>query len=402
MEHWVSSWGFLPLNFIGKPFTVSNETQRIYVRNNVRGAVVRLLFSNRSGKTPMVISRVTIAHADEDRRTYGHTEVTFDGTEGVTLQPGQERYSDAISFKTKADSWLAISTYTKERQTWNCSCTTNNRTYTIAEDCEGGDFCDCELLEEQGVLHNPKIPGDIRDMKMYGFCQLDVQTEDEVRTIVCFGDSITHIGHWSGWLAKRLYAAYPGQVSLINRGIGGNRLLGGMENPDHPKNLQGAAGIRRFRQDVFGQTKGADNPVHLVILLEGVNDLNHWRDASEREVPVTCGRLQEAVRYCIRTSHAEGAKIVTATVLPTYDYAHAWRERTEGMRQAFNYWIRFGNEADGMLDFDRSVRDEANPIAMLPLYDIGDHLHPSFEGGKKIAEDIDLEKIRKLAGGSDE
>ena len=137
--------------------------------------------------------------------------------------------------------------------------------------------------------------------------------------------------------------------------------------------------------------------MHLVILLEGVNDLNHWRDASEREVPVTCGGLQEAVRYCIRTSHA--AKIVAATVLPTYDYAHAWRERTEGMRQAFNHWIRSGGEADDMLDFDRSVRDEANPIAMLPLYDIGDHLHPSFEGGKKIAEDIDLEKIRKLAGG---
>ena len=41
------------------------------------------------------------------------------------------------------------------------------------------------------------------------------------------------------------------------------------------------------------------------------------------------------------------------------------------------------------IDFDAALRDPNNPSAFLSIYDSGDHLHPSKEGYKKMAETVD-------------
>ena len=55
------------------------------------------------------------------------------------------------------------------------------------------------------------------------------------------------------------------------------------------------------------------------------------------------------------------------------------------MRNEFNEWIR--NQSDcGVVDFDKALRDKRNKYAFADGYDSGDHLHPSEEAYKKMAE----------------
>ena len=48
-----------------------------------------------------------------------------------------------------------------------------------------------------------------------------------------------------------------------------------------------------------------------------------------------------------------------------------------------------------MIDFDKITRDPQNPNAFNPLYDSGDHLHPSDAGYKAMGEGIDLTLFAK-------
>jgi hypothetical protein len=48
-----------------------------------------------------------------------------------------------------------------------------------------------------------------------------------------------------------------------------------------------------------------------------------------------------------------------------------------------NAWIR--THFDGVIDFDKVVRDPAHPELMLPEFDSGDHLHPGPAGFAAMA-----------------
>ena len=43
-----------------------------------------------------------------------------------------------------------------------------------------------------------------------------------------------------------------------------------------------------------------------------------------------------------------------------------------------------------MIDFEQALRDPSHPTQMLPLYDCGDHLHPSDAGYLRMGDGIDL------------
>ena len=60
------------------------------------------------------------------------------------------------------------------------------------------------------------------------------------------------------------------------------------------------------------------------------------------------------------------------------------------MRQAVNDWLRKAEGFDAIADFDRALRDPGHPTQMLPIYDCGDHLHPSDLGYRTMGDAIDL------------
>jgi lysophospholipase L1-like esterase len=47
-----------------------------------------------------------------------------------------------------------------------------------------------------------------------------------------------------------------------------------------------------------------------------------------------------------------------------------------------------------VIDFDKAVRDPADPHLLLGAYDSGDHLHPNDAGYRAMAEAINLALLR--------
>jgi lysophospholipase L1-like esterase len=67
-----------------------------------------------------------------------------------------------------------------------------------------------------------------------------------------------------------------------------------------------------------------------------------------------------------------------------------YTEQSEAARLAVNNWILTSGAFDATVDFDRVVRDPANPKQLNPAYNNGDRLHPNDAGYKAMAEAIDL------------
>ncbi|CAM5236929.1 SGNH/GDSL hydrolase family protein [Streptomyces hirsutus] len=66
----------------------------------------------------------------------------------------------------------------------------------------------------------------------------------------------------------------------------------------------------------------------------------------------------------------------------------------EAVRQRINAEIRAGRVFDAVVDFDRALRDPYDPRRLRPLYDSGDHLHPSDRGYTRMAEIFDLNDLK--------
>ena len=100
------------------------------------------------------------------------------------------------------------------------------------------------------------------------------------------------------------------------------------------------------------------------------------------------GLRQFAVR-----GQARGIKVIGGTLTPYENETFlpgAWNPRREAVRQEVNEWLRKSGDFDAIADFDRALRDPDHPTRMLPVYDCGDHLHPSDLGYRAMGDAIDL------------
>jgi lysophospholipase L1-like esterase len=181
------------------------------------------------------------------------------------------------------------------------------------------------------------------------------------------------------------------QLGMVNRGIGGNRLL--RDPGEQP--LFGRAALARFDRDVLA-TAGA----RYAIVLIGINDIGHpgtgTIPTSEEPTP---DELIAGYRQLIARAHAKGIAIYGGTLTPFEGttYAGYYTPAKEQIRQAVNNWIRSSDEFDGVIDFERAVRDPSRPTRMLPAYDSGDHLHPNDLGMQSMANAIPLQLFRSIA-----
>lgn len=391
---WVSAFSYLPVNYAVELARVEDQTQRVLFDSNLNGERVRLRFSNRYAKGPLCLSRVTVGIRREGR-TEDVRVVTLRGSGEIRLAPGEEAWSDEILLSVRAGDRLAVSSYVSGAQGIESVCAFWSAAGPLVELSRSGDHTDGSPFEPVPSAEvYPVIAMDANPVKayfFYGFSGLQVLTADDVRTVVMFGDSITHMSYVSNALMKRLAAAFPGKVSVLNRGIGGNRLLYDATRIDFLP-AQGAcfgpAGIDRFEEDVFGQ-ENAD----AVLVLEGINDIMHPIQFDHPEELVTPEELERGFRLLADAAHRHAARIFGATVTPAGSeiYPARWMEQFETLRLAVNRRIRSGSCGfDGWFDYDAAVRDEARPGYMRPDCHICDGLHPNDRGGELMAGQIDL------------
>jgi lysophospholipase L1-like esterase len=218
---------------------------------------------------------------------------------------------------------------------------------------------------------------------------VDVVHPSETGAIVTLGDSITDgVGstadanhRWPDYLARRLLGLPASQQkSVLDEGISGNRVL-------NPSECCGVSALDRLSRDVLQQTGVTD-----VILLEGINDIGFSQLTSPQTAPhtdVSAAEIIAGYQQIISAVHARGLRILGGTLTP-FEGAGYYYPAGEVKRETVNQWIRTSGQFDGVIDFDAAVRDPADPLRFFPLYDSGDHLHPSDLGYQVMANAIDL------------
>jgi lysophospholipase L1-like esterase len=189
--------------------------------------------------------------------------------------------------------------------------------------------------------------------------------------------------NYPSFLAARLQSdPSTSQMTVLNQGVGGNRLL---------HDFVGTSGAARFDRDVLAQS-GAG----YVIVLQGNTDLLIPGLIGNPAEVVTVAQLIQGHRQIIERARAMGLKALGGTLFPVdgYPFPGFWTPELEAKRQAFNQWIRTSGAYDAVIDFDQVLRDPAQPSRLLPAYDSGDHAHPNDDGYRAMADAIDLSLFR--------
>lgn len=394
---WASAFKYVPINYNGRVVTVKDRTQRVNFDNNLNGGKIRLHLCNRYAGKPLCLDRVTVGVAEGDTAA-GVTNVTLGGNSRIILAPGQEIFSDEIDFTVHAGERLVVNIYVEQEQDIESICCFWARTgalvsFGAGDRTEGEAFEEAELTNLLPGLKDDALPDQI--MFFFGFDALQVYTDDGVKVVAAFGDSITHMSYVTNALMKRLYAAFPGQVTLYNSGIGGNRLVhDGTYVAETPElsSAFGIAGVKRFERDVFGIDR-----VDSVLSLIGINDIMHPLVLEKRTETIAAQELIAGYREIAKIAHTCGAAIYAGTIMPEGSKEHPenWLLLMEKTRLSVNDWIRGENDLDGYYDYDEALRDPERAGYLLPGVHIGDGLHPNEKGGELAAAVVD---IRELTG----
>jgi lysophospholipase L1-like esterase len=372
--HWVGTWTAAPAPAEGAAF--SNHTLRMIPRVSIGGRRLRMRISNAYGTRPLAIGAACVGLRsigsalvpDSSRR------LTFGGETGATIAAGALVVSDPVELEFAPLSDLAVSVHLPDDLPASFGITGRyaRQTNYISPP---GDFSAEELMPVGRLTDD-----------WYFVCGIDVAAPQETGAVVAVGDSLTdanistHDGHhsWPSQLARRLMARQRGRpVAVMNQGLGGNRIL---------HDIRGDSGLRRFDRDVLAQP----GVTHTVIML-GTNDLRNRPGKPEEEVTdaqMIAGLKQFAVR-----GQACGIRVIGSTLTPFENETFlpgAWNPKREAVRQAVNEWLRQTDAFDAIVDFDRALRDPDHPTRMLPIYDCGDHLHPSDLGYRAMGDAIDL------------
>ena len=392
--HWVSAWStavHAPLPFPGLPPSpvFDNQTIRMVVRPTIGGDRVRIRFSNAFGTTALKIGEAHVALCSKASAIVEDSDraLTFGGGPSVTIPPGAPVLSDAIDLKVTPLSEVAVSVYLPEK---TASSTVHFWAQHDSYISNPGDF-----------TGKPDIPNPVTKTSWYFLSDVEVWASDQTVATVAFGDSITDgvgakQGDYSDWpdlLADRLAKVARGpSLSVVNEGIGGNRIL---------HDGAGVSALARLDRDVLAQPGVAN-----LIVLESINDIG-WPHMKPRlqngtvlkDLPfahqvVSAEDLIVGLRQISDRAHQHGIRVFGATLTP-YEGADYYSEDGEAEREAVNQWIRTSGAFDGVIDFDAAVRDPNHPSQFREGYHSGDHLHPSAVGYKAMADAIDLAILKK-------
>ena len=392
--HWVSAWStavHAPLPFPGLPPSpvFENQTVRMVIRPTIGGQQLRIRFSNGFGTTALKIGAAHVALASKGAAIVPGSDraLTFGGRPSINIPPGAPMLSDPIDLKVLPFTELAVSVYLPEK---TASSTVHFWAQHATYISEAGDF-----------TTKPDIANPTTKTSWYFLADMEVWTSDQTAATVAFGDSITDgvgakQGEYSDWpdlLADRLAKpANSPSLSVLNEGIGGNRIL---------HDGAGVSALARLERDVLAQP-GVVN----LIVLESINDIG-WPHMKPRlpngtvlkDLPfthevVSAEDLITGLKQIIDRAHQHGIRVFGATLTP-YEGADYYSDDGEAERQAVNQWIRCGGAFDGVFDFDAAVRDPNHPAQFRDGYHSGDHLHPSTIGYKAMADAIDLMVLRK-------
>ena len=375
---WVGTWAASPMQAEGINLRLfSSTTMREIVHISAGGPQIRLRFTNEFGLDPLTVADAHVALSAGGSSIQPGTDhaVTFGGAASVNIPPGGAMFSDPVPLAVAPLADVAVSFYLPPQIM---------RAETFHSFADQDNF-----LADGHSPAAPELPQPTKLSSWYFFDGIDVAAAPGAFAIVTLGDSITdgaasqrNANHrWPDVLAARL-SQDPSlaRISVLNEGIGGNRVL---------NEVAGPSAISRTDRDVLAQSG-----VRYVIVLESINDIGRLAHVVVPWDAITAPQLEFGLKQIADQAHQHGIKIIGATLTP-YGGAGYSSDTGEQVREAVNDWIRTSGVFDGVIDFDKITQDPLNPTHFFPAYDSGDHLHPKDEGYKAMGEGIDLKLFAK-------
>lgn len=353
-----------------------NETLRQTAQVSLGGDQFRIQFANPYGKAPLPLARVRAALSTGPGSVDVATDVavTFQGQASVSIPPGGQVWSDAVSIRVPDGGAVAVSAYVRDA----ADAFSAHRYANVVHHVGPGDLSSAAAMP---------LGAENQITASYWMSAIDVFRTTPARVVVAFGDSLTD-GNGSTLGANRRYPDLlsarlrPGMagapVSVVNAGLGGNRWL-------HDR--FGPRGVDRFRRDVLAMTGVTD-----VIIQMGINDIGFQQawTPDEKAMPAD---LMASLSGAVAAAQAAGVRVYLGTLTPFKGHVY-FSDQGEQMRQAVNQWIRANTQVAGVFDFDAAVRDPVEPERILAAYRDGDNLHLNDLGYARLAEIIPLDRFR--------
>jgi lysophospholipase L1-like esterase len=385
--HWVGTWGAAPspqlssAEMESQKLVFHDQTLREIVHISIGGDSVRVRLSNSFGTEPVEIGAAHLAvRASGSRVTAGTGRaLTFSGRTRVEIPAGAIVISDPVQLKVAPAADLAISLYLPKGAVGGGVHYSAQQTSYIAT----GDATAAASLDSPATITSWVF-----------LTGVDVLAPAAAGSIIAFGDSITDgarstvdTNHrWPDILAARLLAR-KSQMAVVDMGIGGNRIL--HEGAASKRPQFGINALARFDQDVLSQPG-----VRYLMILEGINDIGHAGSSAPASETVTAEDIIAGLTQMIERAHEKGIKVIVATITPFEGDGNIkrgyWTPEKAKVRETVNAWIRSGKGFEGFVDFDKAVRNPANPNKIQPAFDSGDQLHPGDAGYKAMGEAVPL------------
>ena len=423
-SQWVGTWATSPQST--NAVTFNNQTLRMIARVSVGGQKVRVRFSNAYGTVPLVIGAAHIALRAPCTLIYtGYTYIpvpstqplppggtcstvdgsaivpgsdrvlTFGGSTSTKVFPGAVMVSDPVDLDVPDLADLAVSFYLPNSVDTTLGnlitrhSTAKQTSYISAPGA--GDLTAATVMPSNTTL----------TVSWYFLNYVEVLASEQTGAIVALGDSITDANvstqdmnfRWPYELARRLNTRRGNRnMGVMDHGTGGDKVtwdavtgaLGGNDSGQH-----------RFDRDVIA----APGVTHVIVLL-GVNDLRN-SPSDNAALVVTADEVISGYKQMILRAHSAGIKIYGGTLCPWWQSVFTgdnWTLAKWQKSQDINKWIRTSGAFDGVVDFDKCLADPSDPRKMLPIYDSGDHLHPSDLGYVHMGDCIDLSLFREDDG----
>ena len=357
------------------PASMADQTVRMVAHVSLGGRRVRVELSNMLNAPPLEIGAAHLAAARSGGEIVDGTDrvLKFGGSESFTIPPGALAVSDPVDLDVAPLSDVAVSLYLPH---------------------DTGAPANHAVGLHTGYISNGNVAGS-RSMPepttMFAYAWLasiDVAAPRDAFTVVALGDSITD-GFattrdanmaWPALLARRLKDTRSTQhAAVVNQGISGNQVL---------RDGAGISALARLDRDVLTRSG-----VKWVILLEGINDIN-IRTRPGGPNPLTAEELIGGYRQIIERCHAQGIRVIGATMTPS-EGVPTFSEHGEEVRAAVNRWIRTHGNFDALVDFDAVLRDAQHPAKLKTEADSGDHIHPNDAGNQLMADAFDLGVFRQ-------
>ena len=410
-EKWVTSWvgsvqGPYPVgNAVAQPDLrfafpsqetgAKDQTFRLVIKPELWGRTVRLRFSNAFGARAVTFDGafVGLQSSGATLMPGSNKPVTFAAKKTVTIPPGGQAWSDAVTLPWVANAAapelvgrkLAVSFHVTGETgppTWHAKAMQTSY-ITVQGAGSLGE------LEDDAAFPNSTTSWFFLDA-------LDVMAPNETRVVVCFGDSITDgtgstlngDDRWPDVLARRLLASGQ-RMAVLNAGIGGNQVVGPRDYGPAKPVPGGPSALSRLDRDVLGLSG-----VTHVIWMEGINDLGTNGNATVDQVRDGWKEGVAKLRAKLPAVRILGATLTS--IVGTTSAAHTPPE-VEQRRRALNAAIRDNKGLfDGVVDFDKATLDPASG-AMRPEFipnsttgGPGDGLHPNRAGYLAMGDAIDL------------